>query len=275
MNTEPALDNGAEPVSRGFKGAARSLSVTMWISASIFAVYILVFYGGAIPAGTMGDWDAVLPHLYDPGTGSSVLAMGTHLLFGAVLLILGPIQFVRRLRLNAPSVHRWIGRVYCFSALAAGLAGTTFILIEGTVGGGIMSVGFGLYGVLMVVAAVQTVRHARQGRIGFHRIWAARLFALVIGSWLYRMDYGIWLTAAGGLGHTDSFTGPFDHVMDFFFYVPNLVVADLLVAAPLRRVPDPVRWAATMSICLVAGFTAIATVLFARSYWIPHIVARL
>lgn len=34
-----------------------------------------------------------------------------------------------------------------------------------------------------------------------------------------------------GLGHTGHFSGPFDIVMAFFFYVPNLLVAELFLRA--------------------------------------------
>src|SRR6202043_3184244 len=132
--------------------------VALWTSASLFAAYIFVFYLGALPAGAMQDWNQVLP-LYEPHAVLSTIAMAIHLALGAVLLILGPVQFIQRVRQQTPSAHRWIGRVYGFSALGAGLGGLGFVLGSGAVGGSMMSIGFGLYGPLMAVAAVQTVRH--------------------------------------------------------------------------------------------------------------------
>jgi Predicted membrane protein (DUF2306) len=261
--------------SKAMACAIGTLSVALWISASLFAVYIFVFYVGALPAGAMEDWNQVLPSLYEPHAVSSAIAMAVHLLLGAVLLILGPIQFVQRLRQQTPSVHRWIGRVYGFSALGAGLGGLGFILGSGAVGGPTMSIGFGLYGALMSVAAVQTVRHGWRRRLASHRIWAIRLFALVVGSWLYRMDYGIWLKAFGGIGHTHGFNGRFDYVMDFFFFVPNLVIAEVLIRVDHREVQPFVRKAGIASLYTAAGFIGLATILFGKSYWIPHILARL
>ena len=90
-----------------------------------------------------------------------------------------------------------------------------------------MDVGFGLYGVLTAAAAVETYRHARARRLDNHRAWAMRLFALAIGSWLYRMEYG----------HLKDFSGPFDQLMAFFFYVPNLLVVEALLRAPRASLP--------------------------------------
>ena len=42
------------------------------------------------------------------------------------------------------------------------------------------------------------------------------------------------LPAAGGVGHTKIFDGPFDVAMAFFFYVPNLAVAELFIRARQR-----------------------------------------
>src|SRR6478735_4235343 len=130
------------------------------------------------------------------------IAMAAELILGSGLLLPSPIQFIGRLRQRAPSLHRWIGRVYGIAALGAGLGGLVFVLGRGTVGGLMMSAGFGLYGLLMTFAAIQTMRHGWCRRLDLHRAWAIRLFALVIGSWLYRMEYGLWLKLAGGVGHS-------------------------------------------------------------------------
>jgi hypothetical protein len=76
------------------------------------------------------------------------------------------------------------------ASLLAGLGGQVLIVAKGTVGGAVKSGGFALYGGLMVICATQTYRHARARPIETHRAWALRLFALAIGSWLYRVDYG-------------------------------------------------------------------------------------
>jgi hypothetical protein len=137
-----------------------------------------------------------------------------------------------------------------------------------------MDVGFSLYGALMILAAVETVRHARAGRVDTHRVWALRLYALAIGSWLYRMDYGFWLLLADGAGHTRDFRGPFDQVMVFFFYVPNLLVVEALVRA--RRTTSPaLRALAAGALAGAAAFLLLGTYFFTTYYWGPAILQRL
>jgi hypothetical protein len=251
-----------------FSGAA--LVAVVWISAAMFGAYIIAFYAGALPAHLPARWNDNLPGLYTPGNFLATLGIAVHFAAGGVILLLGPIQLFGAVRSAWPALHRWIGRVYVLSAFLAGLGGLLFIAAKGTIGGEVMNIGFGLYGALMVLASVQAYRHARARRIDSHRAWAIRLFALAIGSWLYRMDYGFWLMLTDGIGHTPNFGGPFDHVMAFFFYVPNLIVAEFFIRG--TRVRSPVLKAG--SVLVLAGacaFLVLGTYYFARYYWEPGI----
>ena len=254
--------------------SAVALVGAVWISSGIFGFYILAYYGGAIPASTLEDWNATLPALYEAHTPAASVGIGAHFFAGAVLLLLGPIQLIGEIRAKAPAVHRWIGRVYAFAAFAAGVGGLAFIAIKGTVGGLPMTVGFAMYGALMVIAAAQTVRHAMARRIDVHRAWAIRLFALAIGSWLYRMAYGFWFLFAGDTGHTDNFSGWFDYIMDFAFFIPPLIVAEMFIRARRARASTAGRIGATAALAGGAAFIALATFFFTTYGWGPAIATR-
>ena len=89
------------------------------------------------------------------------------------------------------------------------------------------------------------------------------------------MDYGLWLIAAHGLGHRPDFHGPFDAVMAFFFYVPNLILAELFLrarAAPSRSV---FRLSAAAVLGLGTFTVLIGTYYFTRYYWGPGILGAL
>ncbi|WP_420125540.1 DUF2306 domain-containing protein [Longimicrobium sp.] len=255
--------------------SATALVATVWISATLFGLYILAFYAGALAEGEMAAWNRVLPGLHDPETPAATAGIGLHFFAGGVILALGCIQLIGAVRDRFPAVHRWSGRVYVLASMLAGIGGLTFIVTKGTIGGAVMDVGFGLYGVLTVLAAVQTIRHARAGRMEAHRAWALRLFALAIGSWLYRMDYGFWVLLTGGVGHADNFTGVFDRVMAFWFYLPNLLVAEAFIRGRRAATRPAVRLAAAGVLVVATGFLLLGTYYFTKIYWGPAILARL
>ncbi len=251
------------------------LACITWISAGLFGLYILAFYAAALYDGEMAKWNGVLPGLYEPGSAVATVGIGAHFAAGGIILALGSIQLIGAVRARLPAVHRWIGRIYVSASILAGLGGLAFILVRGTIGGPVMSLGFGLYGALTVLCAVQALRYARARQFDAHRAWALRLFALAIGSWLYRMDYGFWLLLTGGMGHSQTFRGPFDQVMAFFFYIPNLLVVEVLLRSARREASVAGKFAATVVFVAAGGFLLLGTYYFTRFYWGPAIVQRL
>lgn len=258
------------------KIASIALVGAVWISSAIFGAYILAYYGGAIPAGTLEQWNATLPALYEAHTPVASFGMGLHFFAGATLLLLGPVQLIAQVRRQAPAVHHWVGRVYAFAAFSAGVGGLIFIALKGTVGGVMMTAAFAAYGALMILAAVQTVRHAMARRIDIHRAWAIRLFALAIGSWLYRIGYGLFFAINGteDPGHTADFTGWFDHVMNWAFFVPPLIVAEMFIRTRRNQASTAGRMGATLTLGLGAAFIAYATFFFTLFGWGPAILMR-
>ena len=93
------------------------------------------------------------------------------------------------------------------------------------------------------------------------------------GSWLYRMDYGLWLTAAPHhIGHRPDFHGPFDVIMAFFFYLPNLAITELFLRARTALSRPAVRVAATIVLNLASVVVVVGSYYFIRFYWGPGIV---
>jgi len=255
-----------------FRWSATALVATVWISAILFGLYILFFYAAALFQDDMARWNGVLPDLYNEENRTATLSIGLHFAAGGIILILGSIQLITEVRNRFPNVHRWIGRIYVAASLLTAVGGLTFIAVSGTVGGTVMDIGFGLYGILMLVAAVETMRHARAGRIEIHNAWAWRLYALAIGSWLYRMDYGFWFILADGMGHTRNFTGPFDQFMAFFFYLPNLLVVELMLRGRNREGRAGVKMLAGAVFIVATLFLLVGTYFFTVELWGPAIL---
>ena len=253
--------------------ASRALLAIVWVSSAIFGLYILANYASAWFEGDMERWNSVLPEIYTPGEPAASVGIGLHFAAGGLILLLGGLQLIQSIRTHYPLFHRVIGRIYVSVSLLAAIGGLWFIVVQGTVGGTVMNIGFGLYGVLMFLAAVQTLRYAMQRQIQIHQAWAWRLYALAIGSWLYRMDYGLWLVLTDWVGHTDGFDGWFDRIMAFFFYIPNLIIVELMIRARSRQASGVTRWVSTTAVVMACGLLLVATWNFATVAWFPAIVS--
>lgn len=168
-----------------------------------------------------------------------------HMVMGAVVTLLAVVQATGTVRRRWPVVHRWSGRVLAVSAFATGVGGLGYILLHGTIGGPLMSVGFGLYGVLMILCAVQAPRFAVARDYARHRRWGLRLIVLALGSWIYRVHYGLWYGTTCtigpevcGLGARPDFSGPFDIIQMFAFFLPYLLVLEWILRRELKDAMD-------------------------------------
>ncbi|MFK7865491.1 MAG: DUF2306 domain-containing protein [Pseudohongiellaceae bacterium] len=258
-----------------FRASSRALLLTVWASSLLFGLYILANYAAAFFQDDLLRWNNVLPEIYDPDQPNASVGIGLHFAAGGIILVLGAVQMIGAIRSSYPRLHHWIGRFYVLLSIIVSVGGLSFIAIKGTVGGLVMDVGFGLYGILMLLAALQTVRYAMARNLLDHQAWAWRLYALAIGSWLYRMDYGLWLILTDWAGHTDEFDGWFDHLMAFFFYIPNLIIVELMVRSRSQQSSARLRNAASFTMISASILLIVATWGFARVAWLPAIATFL
>jgi hypothetical protein len=163
------------------------------------------------------------------------VAIAVHMIAGAAITVLVPVQLIGPLRRRATGLHRTMGVALCAAGLATALGGLGYIALRGTVGGAPMSAAFALYGALTALSAAMVLRSALAGDRRRHRAWTLRFFVLAIGSWLYRLHYALWEVTTGGAASNDAFTGAFDRVNVWAFFVPYLIAVELW----LRRRPAP------------------------------------
>lgn len=184
--------------------------------------------------------EQVSSRLFHSGAGFSNTAIYGHMVAGGIITALAPLQLLRVVRRRAPMLHRMAGYLVAGLSVLTGAGGLYYIAVQGTIGGPMMDLGFGLYGALMLFGAFRTVQLARM-RDPDHRLWAERLVILALASWLYRVHYGLWEIATGGLGSQPDFSGPFDLVQVFAFYLPYLALHTWVWHRRARRHPGPVR----------------------------------
>lgn len=212
--------------------SSRFANLRLW--ASWLAIFLLIaaaapfaFYAADIGvAGLNGGGDGWY-RFHRLGAETSSAAIFAHMAAGGAITVLAPLQMIGAVRRKWPVAHKALGWLIIVSAMIAAVGGLAYILLRSTVGGLPMDIAFGVYGGLMGLAAVQAVRHARARRFDIHRRWALRLIVLALGSWPYRVQYGLWEVATGGIWRAPDFSGAFDLFQLYAFYVPWLLLLEL------------------------------------------------
>jgi hypothetical protein len=177
--------------------------------------------------------------LFHAGSALPNSAIYGHMALGGLITALAPLQLIPTIRRRWPGVHHALGYTVAGLAGLTALGGLVYLVAHGAVGGVPMVAGFGLYGALMLLAAIQTIRFARIRDLR-HRNWAARLIVLILGSYLYRVHYGINYAAFGGVATNDAFTGTFDLVQNVAFYLPYLAILEIWLRLTRSR-PEGLR----------------------------------
>jgi hypothetical protein len=145
---------------------------------------------------------------------------------GIIALVVSPLQFVRRIRMHWPALHRATGRL-AMAACAVG-APAGFILALGTTAGPVAAVGFAIPAVLWAVFTWLGWRAAVERRFGDHREWMLRAYAVVSTAITLRL----MLPAAGFLG-LDFY--PAYRVIAWLSWMTNLALFEVYIrrrAAP-------------------------------------------
>lgn len=156
--------------------------------------------------------------------------LAIHVAGAATALLVWPVQFVPRLRVRAPGVHRWVGRIYVIGCLVGGVGG--FVMAFGSTAGPIATAGFGALAICWIVATIQGWRHAVARRFDLHRAWMIRSFALTFAAVMLRL----YLPIAPLLGF--SFVDGY-RATSLLSWIPNLIVAELYLRRRASYAPSP------------------------------------
>lgn len=240
----------------------------------VFVTYLLAFYVLSALRGDIASWNKVLPNGHVPGDTAGNIALGVHLIVAAIVTIGGPLQLIPRIRASFPVFHRWNGRVYAATVVAGALTGLYVLWTRPHGGGTLQHMGISVNAVLIVVAAVVSVRHAMAGRLAVHRRWALRLFLLVCGSWFFRVGLMFWIAANGGPAGFDpkTFTGPALTALGFLQYLLPLALLELYFAAR-ERFGAAGRVAVSATLVVATCAMAVGIVVASMAMWLPHIRA--
>jgi len=169
-----------------------------------------------------------------PLIGDDVLAnvmlrpwLPIHAGFAATALLIGPFQFLPRLRARAPKLHRKIGQVYVVACLASAPAG--LVLAWGTDAGPVAQWGFGTLAVLWFGATSYAFWLATQRRFAEHRRWMIRSFAMTFAAVTLRL----YLPIPPMFLHISFIEGY--RIISWFSWTSNLLVVELFLSWTVLR----------------------------------------
>lgn len=194
--------------------------MTRRTSKIVYGVVAVLSVGMAFYA-----WHYLVPQtLAPPGVRENPMIypwLMIHAGLAGIAMVLGPFQFLTRLRVKQPRLHRWMGGTYVFACLTGGVAG--LLLASGSTAGPIAQYGFGFLGLAWLLTTGMAWRMALARRFDDHRRWMIRSFALTFAAVTLRL----YLPFPPLMGF--SFVEGY-RAISWLCWVPNLIAAELYLA---------------------------------------------
>src|SRR5688572_4607572 len=137
-------------------------------------------------------------------------------------LLIGPFQFIKKLRNRYIKFHRTLGKVYLGAILF--LAGPSGLFMAFYAEGGkVAVVGFTVMALLWMITTYMAYETIRKKQVDAHRAWMVRSFALTFAAVTLRL----YVPIASGVFHMPW------HVVEassaWVSWAPNLIVAELIL----------------------------------------------
>lgn len=212
----------------------RSTMGLLCIAVAVYAIGTYAF----LPVGA-----AVHPEIR-PAFLERPAVVLTHVFAAALALLSGPMQFSSWLRRTLPSLHRWLGRLYCCCVLAGGISG--LVLAVHAYSGLTARMGFGALAIVWLYTGLRAFSSILAGDIAAHRDWMTRNFALTSAAVTLRLYMAVLL--ASGLSLDMAYP-----VIAWLCWVPNLLAAQWYLARRRGRDQSDADSASLRASARVAG----------------------
>lgn len=145
-----------------------------------------------------------------------------HIIFGGIALLIGWLQFVKKIRLNRVKLHRIIGYIYAVSVILSGVSG--FYLAIFATGGIIPKIGFAGLAFAWLFTTSSAYLAIRYKDFASHGKWMIRSYALTFAAVTLRL-YSPILEGVIGIDGLTTY-----QLVSWLCWVPNLFIAQLIIA---------------------------------------------
>jgi uncharacterized membrane protein len=205
-----------------------------WAWVALSSVGVAGYFVGQYAQGTLDDLagnHVGLAPVYAARLWPVQVAFYLHIVTGGLALLLGPLQFSRRLRNRNRRLHRVIGRTYLTTVALGSISAFVMSMFNSV--GLLGFFGFGTLAVLWAWTAWRAYGAIRRRDIRNHQAWMIRNFALTYAAVTLRLWFGILILVQIPFVQGEN---PFVQILQqayaplpFLCWLPNLVIAEIMI----------------------------------------------
>ena len=155
-----------------------------------------------------------------------------HIIFGGIALLIGWVQFSKKLRRKNLNLHRIIGKIYVTSVLISGIPGF-YIALHAT-GGLSPKLGFSIGAVIWTVLTYLGYYTIRKGRVDAHKQLMMYSYAGTFGAITLRIWLPLLILVFG------EFIKAYQ-IVAWLSWVPNMIVVYFIISKSKRRLAPIIK----------------------------------
>ncbi len=218
----------------------RNFAINMFLFGAWFLSIPFVVHSTVAGADFIADGQASHPVFGQEGNLTAFYLMAWHMVFGAMMNFIAPYQVYLGLTHKKKTWHKYIGMSTIAIAFFGAMVGSLYFSLYYDINiqnasvapyRGIPPFVFQpgtIYGVVMFYVIYKVVQSLVLRDFKTHKEWAIRLFILAIGSWLNRVEVGLWATAGLAIG-SDALPEPIvmRTINGWGFYIIPMVIYEV------------------------------------------------
>jgi len=170
----------------------------------------------------------------DVGFPQHPLLTMIHIIPGFLFMVLGPLQFVQRVRSRHLRLHRWSGRVFVGSSVVIGITALIMGFLM-AIGGANETAATTFFAIIFLFALGKAFFHIRRREIAQHREWMIRTFAIGLAIATIRPIIGLFFAL------TDLSPREFFGTAFWLGFTSHLVAAEVWISHTRPRMRRPPR----------------------------------
>ncbi|WP_017580351.1 DUF2306 domain-containing protein [Nocardiopsis valliformis] len=167
---------------------------------------------------------------------SHYVTIAVHAVPSSLALLIGPFQFLTRIRVRYPKAHRVSGQIYMVSVVLGSIA--ALFAATYSVSGFSVQVAFYILTAAWLYTLYQAYTTIRRGEVQLHRIWMIRNYALTFAAVSLRIYLMTGLALQEGFFPSLSFADIY-HASAWASFLVNVLVAEYFIVQrtlkPLAR----------------------------------------
>lgn len=214
----------------------RFFSRAGWALMALLALLVGLVSLRFLSVPLTGTWPRLDPDIRQAIASIPVSAL-LHLVVAPLALIVGPVQFLPRLRERHRGLHRTLGKIYVAACVAAGIGG--LVMAFHASGGVIAGVGFGLLAVCWIGTTLGAWVAAMRRRIALHQLLMRFSYAMTFGAVTLRLQIPIGIAFLGFHSYSEMSVW-----LAYTSWIPNVLVVAIYSLLRHRKPHSPnLQWA--------------------------------